>query len=85
MTESAARLVSPATMQAYSGEPVFVDSFGGEAGLYVPHIQLSREADVFIIMPATANIIAKAAHGICDDLLSTTIIASPAPVVIVHA
>jgi phosphopantothenoylcysteine decarboxylase/phosphopantothenate--cysteine ligase len=70
-------------MQAYSGEPVFLDSFAGEAGLYVPHIQLTREADLFLIMPATANIIAKAAHGIADDLLSTAILASPAPVIIV--
>ena len=83
MTESAARLVSPATMQAYSGQPVFIDSFDANAGLYVPHIQLSRQADAFVIMPATANIIAKAAHGIADDLLSTAIIASSGPVVIV--
>jgi phosphopantothenoylcysteine decarboxylase/phosphopantothenate--cysteine ligase len=83
MTESATRLVPPATMQAYSGQPVFVDSFEGTAGFHVPHIQLTRDADVFVIMPASANIIAKAAHGIADDLLSTAIVASAAPVVIV--
>lgn len=83
LTESAAQFVPPATMQIYSGQPVFLDSFAGETDCYVPHIQLTREADLFVIMPATANIIAKAAHGIADDLLSTAIIASPAPVVIV--
>jgi phosphopantothenoylcysteine synthetase/decarboxylase len=83
MTESAARLISPATMQAYSGQPVFTDSFDGNAGHYVPHIQLPREADAFVVMPATANIIAKAALGIADDLLSTAIIACPGPVIIV--
>lgn len=49
----------------------------------VPHIQLSRWADLFIIVPATANIVGKAANGIADDLLSTTILASPKPVIFV--
>lgn len=83
MTESATRIVPVTTMEAYCGGPVFTDSFAGKAGQYVPHIQLTREADAFVVMPATANIIAKAAHGIADDLLSTAIVASPAPVVIV--
>ena len=83
MTRSAAKLVSAEAMQAYSGQPVFIDDFGGNSSLYVPHIQLVREADLFVVMPATANAIAKAAHGIADDLLSTAIIASPGPVVIV--
>jgi phosphopantothenoylcysteine synthetase/decarboxylase len=83
MTESAAQLVPAATMEAYSGQPVFIDSFDGKAERYVPHIELTRDADVFVIMPATANIIAKAANGIADDLLSTAIVASPVPVVIV--
>ena len=83
MTESATQIVTAATMQAHSGQPVFLDSFSGKEGLYVPHIELTRDADLFVIMPASANIIAKAAHGIADDLLSTAIVASPAPVVIV--
>jgi phosphopantothenoylcysteine synthetase/decarboxylase len=83
MTESATRLVSAEAMQAYSGRPVFTDSFDGHPGAYVPHIQLPRDADAFVIMPATANIIAKAALGIADDLLSTAIIASAVPVIIV--
>jgi phosphopantothenoylcysteine decarboxylase/phosphopantothenate--cysteine ligase len=83
MTESATKLVTAATMQAYSGQPAFVDSFGGADAQYVPHIELTRDADAFVIMPATANIIAKAALGIADDLLSTSIIASPAPVILV--
>lgn len=83
MTRSAAKLVSPQAMQAYSGQPVFIDDLDLGSNLYVPHIQLVREADLFLVMPATANAIAKAAHGIADDLLSTAIIASPGPVVIV--
>ena len=83
MTESAARLISPIAMQAYTGQPVFVDGFAGTAGLAVPHIQLPVEADALLVMPATANIIAKAANGVADDLLSTAIVASTGPVVIV--
>jgi phosphopantothenoylcysteine synthetase/decarboxylase len=83
MTESAAQLVPVATMEAYSGGPVFMDSFEGKADRYVPHIELTRDADAFVVMPATANIIAKAANGIGDDLLSTAILASSVPVVIV--
>ena len=83
MTESATRLVNPATMQAYSGHPTYIDTFDGTGGFNVPHIELTREADAFVIMPASANLIAKAALGIGDDLLSTAIIASPAPVIIV--
>jgi phosphopantothenoylcysteine decarboxylase len=83
MTESATRLVPVATLEAYSGHPVYVDNFDGDAGCYVPHIQLTREADAFVVMPATANIIAKAAHGIADDLLSSALVSSIGPVVIV--
>jgi phosphopantothenoylcysteine decarboxylase/phosphopantothenate--cysteine ligase len=83
LTRSAAELIPAATIQAYTGEPVFMDSFSGTADLFVPHIQLPREADIFLVMPATANIIAKTAHGIADDLLSTAILASPRPVIIV--
>jgi phosphopantothenoylcysteine synthetase/decarboxylase len=83
MTESAARLISPAAMRAYSGQPVFVNGFDGTAGLAVPHIQLPVDADAVLVMPATANIIAKAAHGVADDLLSSAITASRGPVVFV--
>jgi phosphopantothenoylcysteine synthetase/decarboxylase len=83
LTEAAAQIVTPATLQAYAGAPVFTDTFGGVAGLYVPHIQLTRDADLVLVMPATADILGKAAHGIADDLLSTAILASPAPVVFV--
>lgn len=83
MTKSAQEIIPPATIQAYTGERPFTDSFAGEHGMYVPHIELTREADVFLVMPATANVIAKAANGLCDDLLTTAIHASPAPVVIV--
>ena len=83
MTKSAARLVSPETLHAYSGQPVFVGDICSNSNYHIPHIQLPREADAYDIMPATANLIAKAAYGIADDLLSTAIIACPGPVVIV--
>ncbi|HUO90303.1 MAG TPA: flavoprotein [Rhizomicrobium sp.] len=83
MTASATEIIPAATIRGHTGEAVFVDSFAGEDGLFVPHIQLTREADIFVVMPATANVIAKAANGIADDLLSTAILASPAPVVFV--
>jgi phosphopantothenoylcysteine decarboxylase/phosphopantothenate--cysteine ligase len=83
LTKSAAQIISAATLEVYSGQSAFIDSFESHDGVHVPHIELTRDADLFVIMPATANIIAKAALGIADDLLSTAIIASPAPVVFV--
>jgi len=82
-TKSAIEIIPPATIQAYTGEPVFTDTFAMTSDYYVPHIQLTREADIFLVMPTSANMIAKIANGIADDLLSTSILASPQPVVIV--
>ncbi|MDR0392084.1 MAG: phosphopantothenoylcysteine decarboxylase [Planctomycetaceae bacterium] len=72
MTNSATKLVSPKTFEALSGRPVQTSVF--RANHIHPHIELAREADLFCIAPATANILAKAANGIADDLLSTLIL-----------
>ena len=81
MTASAMRLVSPTGMGVFAGEAPFTDIFDTRLDIGVAHIQLTREADALLVMPASANIIAKAAHGIADDLLSTCIVAAPGPVI----
>ncbi len=85
MSRSAQKFVTPYTMRLYSGNRVFTDSFDISDAVKVPHIELTRSCDVFVIMPATANIIGKVANGICDDLISTAVLACNAPVVFVPA
>jgi phosphopantothenoylcysteine decarboxylase/phosphopantothenate--cysteine ligase len=70
LTDNAERFVGPATLEALSGRPVIRDTFDSNFPLGA-HIQLARDADLLCISPATANFIAKAAHGLADDLLST--------------
>jgi phosphopantothenoylcysteine decarboxylase len=81
MTSSAQRLVAPLTFQALSGRPVRIDTFDLPDSSDPQHISLTERADLMIVAPATANIIAKAAHGICDDLVSVMICAAACPVV----
>ncbi|MBI3022767.1 MAG: phosphopantothenoylcysteine decarboxylase [Thaumarchaeota archaeon] len=83
MSRAAQKFLSPYAMRLLSGHRVFTDSFQITTEVKVPHIELTRRADLFLIMPATANIIGKAANGICDDLISTSIVACQAPVVFV--
>lgn len=85
MTESAARFVTPLTFQEMSGNPVVVSMWGEAKQWNVEHIALATMADVFLIAPATANIIGKIAHGIADDMLSTTVMATKAPVIFAPA
>ncbi len=85
MTESAARFVTPLTFQALSGNRVYTRMFDDEASYDYAHISLADRVDVVLIAPATANIIAKLAHGIADDLLSTFILAVRVPVLIAPA
>lgn len=80
MTESATTMVNPRLVEVYSDSEVVCDIWGTTT-LKSPHIRLTRWADLFVVVPATANIIGKAANGIADDLLSTAILASPRPVV----
>jgi phosphopantothenoylcysteine decarboxylase/phosphopantothenate--cysteine ligase len=92
MTRAAQEFVTPTTMQALSGQPVATDQWG-TAGAQVanamPHIDLSRDADAILIAPCTANFIAKLAHGLADDLLSTLALARrtspPCPLLVAPA
>ena len=85
MTQNATRLVAPLTFQTLSRQPVVTDTFAPPVTFEVEHIALAQRADVFLIAPATANILAKMAHGIADDMLSTTVLATRAPVLVAPA
>ena len=82
MTLSATEFVSPRTFEEITGNAVFVEMFGDAAHFHVAHVALADFADLVLIAPATANFLAKAAHGIADDLLTTTILASDKPLLI---
>lgn len=85
MTESATQFIAPITFETLSGNRAVVDTFDRDFAWEVEHVSLAKAADVFVIAPATANIIAKAAHGIADDMVSTTLLATRAPVVLAPA
>ncbi len=85
MTRNATEFVSPRTFQEITGNAVSVEMFGDAANFHVAHIALADFADVILIAPATANFLAKAAHGIADDLLTTTVLASDKPLIIAPA
>ncbi len=85
LTESASHFVAPMTLQAVSGNVVSKELFDPTAELSMSHIELAKWADLVLIAPATANIIAKMANGIADDLLSTICLATPAKIVIAPA
>ena len=85
MTKSAQEFVQPLTFEAVTTNPVVTDIFQTNAEHRVSHIALAEIADAVIIAPATANVIAKIAHGLADDMLSTTVLATRAPVIIVPA
>ena len=81
MTKSAQQFITPLTFQALSGRPVRTDTFTLPEASDPQHIGLTERADLMLVAPATANIIAKVATGICDDLVSLMICASACPVV----
>lgn len=85
MTESATKFITPLTLSTLSKNKVHIDMFCKPEEFSIDHISLADMADVFLIAPATANIIAKVANGIADDLLSTTILAVKSPVCIAPA
>ncbi|MGE5677102.1 MAG: bifunctional phosphopantothenoylcysteine decarboxylase/phosphopantothenate--cysteine ligase CoaBC [Pseudomonadota bacterium] len=85
MTDSASRFVTPLTFQSLSLNQVVVDMFDAPKYWEIEHISLAKLADVFVIAPATANIIGKLANGIADDMLSTTVMATRAKVIIAPA
>lgn len=79
MTDAATRFVTPLTFQALSGRPVFTDQWDASIDNGMPHIELSRQADLVLVAPATANFLAKLANGQADDLLSTLALARECP------
>jgi len=85
MTRSACEFVAPLTFQTLSRNPVMTDMFARPGDWEVKHVSLADQADLVVVAPATANIIGKAAHGIADDMLSTTIMATTAPVLFAPA
>ncbi len=85
MTESATKFISPMTFETLSSNRVVVDVFDRNFVFEVEHVALAKAADVFVIAPATANVIAKIAHGIADDMVTTTLLATKAPVVVAPA
>lgn len=85
MTESATKFIAPLTLQVLSRHAVFTDTFAEQDPAVVSHIDLADHADLIVIAPATANILAKLAYGMADDMLSTTVLASTAPILIAPA
>ncbi|MCI1821919.1 bifunctional phosphopantothenoylcysteine decarboxylase/phosphopantothenate--cysteine ligase CoaBC [Megasphaera sueciensis] len=85
MTENAAKFITPLTLREITGNPVTVSMWNEVTNWHVEHIALASWADVFLIAPATANCIGKIAGGIADDMLTTTVMATKAPVVIAPA
>ncbi|MCR8633623.1 bifunctional phosphopantothenoylcysteine decarboxylase/phosphopantothenate--cysteine ligase CoaBC [Paenibacillus radicis (ex Xue et al. 2023)] len=85
MTESATRFIAPLTFQTLSRHDVIVDTFDEKDASVVSHIDLADRADLVVVAPATANIIGKMAHGLADDMLSTTLLATTAPVLVAPA
>ncbi|MFH1157911.1 MAG: bifunctional phosphopantothenoylcysteine decarboxylase/phosphopantothenate--cysteine ligase CoaBC [Pseudomonadota bacterium] len=85
MTKSAQQFVTPLLMASLSRHEVHTDMWSLKDETGMGHIRLSREADLILVAPASANIIAKLAHGICDDLASTVLVAADKPVVVAPA
>lgn len=85
MTQNAMNFVHPLTFETLTGRKCLIDTFDRNFTYEVEHISVAKWADVFVVAPATANVIAKFAHGICDDMLTTTFLACKAPKVIAPA
>lgn len=85
MTDSATEFVSPLTFQALTGNPVLSDTYSGASNNGMAHINLTREADAFLIAPATANTIAKIANGLADNLLTNLVAARKCPLAVAPA
>ena len=85
MTESATRFISPITFRSLTNRPVVTTMWELTSEFSIEHVALAEAADVVVIVPATANIIAKIAAGIADDMLTTTVLATEAPVIVAPA
>src|SRR5580658_5274312 len=85
MTAGARQFVTPTTFQALSGKPVRTDLWDAAAEAAMGHIELARWADLVLIAPASADFLARLAHGLADDLLSTLCLATTAPIAVAPA
>lgn len=85
MTRAAQRFITPLTLASLSGKHVYTDMLDAANAWQMPHIFLAKEADVVLIAPATADVIAHLAHGLADDLLTCTAISTQAPIVLAPA
>ena len=85
LTEAGKQFVTPMSVAALTGEKVYDDLFSLTDEAEMGHIELSRAADLLVVSPATANLMAKACHGICDDLATTALLATDKPVLMAPA
>ncbi len=85
MTEAATQFITPVTMQALSGQPVYTSQWDARSADNMAHIGLSRRADAIIVAPASADFLAKLTHGLADDLLSTLCLARDCPLLVAPA
>ena len=79
MTENATNFINPITFETLTGNKCLIDTFDRNFQYDVEHVELAKAAEVFLVAPASANVIAKAAHGIADDMLTTTLLAATCP------
>ena len=85
MTKDAHHFITPLSLQSFAGTPVVEDFFSVPGRVKPVHIELAKHSDLILIAPASADIIAKLAHGLADDVLTCTVLASEAPLVIAPA
>lgn len=85
MSENATKFISPLTFETLTNNRVSIDTFDRNFSYDVHHISIAKKADVFVIVPCSANVIAKVAHGLADDMLTTTFLASNCPKIICPA
>lgn len=85
MTQNATNFINPITFETLTGNKCLIDTFDRNFQYSVEHVALAKQADVLMVAPASANVIAKAAHGIADDMLTTTLLACECPKIIAPA
>lgn len=85
MTQNATNFINPITFETLTGNKCLVDTFDRNFQYSVEHVSLAKQADVFLVAPASANVIARAAHGLADDMLTTTLLACTCPKIIAPA
>ena len=85
LTEAGAQFITPVALRALSGRPVYTDVFDTRAELAISHVELARRADAVVIVPVSATTLARLAHGFADNLLSLTVLATQAPVLLAPA